>query len=417
MDLPFITSDIPPIQGVIKADYEDFIVHELPLYEPCGEGDHTYFIIEKRGLTTHQAIRDIARAIGVRPRDIGAAGNKDARGVTRQTLSVEHVPPDRLESLDLPRLEVVSVSRHRNKLRLGHLRGNRFAIKLREVDLPRLEDVRRIIATLWKIGTPNYFGPQRFGNRGDTWQIGLALLRGDFELAAAVGAGRPASGDTGRVLEARTLFDEGRYRESARAWPSGYEECRSLAAAMSRFKGDCERAMLSLDKRTLGFYVSALQSRLFNEVLARRIAEIDCVRTGDVAWKHDNGAAFLVEDGERELPRAKRFEISATGPLFGKRMKLSGGEVADLETSVLEAAGLRADELPSSGPLKCPGGRRPFRFQLQEADVKHGEDGRGAFIEIGFVLPAGCYATAVFREIQKNEVQEGPSDRGAEEKR
>ena len=416
MDLPFITSDIPPIPGVLKADYEDFIVHEVPLYEPCGEGDHTYFTIEKRGLTTHQAIRDVARALGVRPRDIGAAGNKDARGVTRQTLSVEHVPPGRIESLDLPRLEVVSVSRHRNKLRLGHLKGNRFMIKLRGVDLARTGDIRHIVARLAEIGTPNYFGPQRFGNRGDTWQIGQALLRGDFALAAAVAVGRPEAGDAGRVLEARTLFDEGRYRESARAWPSGYEECRTLAAAMIRFRGDHERALLSLDKRTLGFYVSAFQSRLFNQVLARRITEIDSVRTGDVAWKHDNGAAFLVEDAAKELPRAKRFEISATGPLYGKRMKAPGAEVAELETSVLEAAELSEDALPSSGPLRCPGGRRPFRFQLQETDIRHGEDGHGAFIEICFVLPAGCYATAVFREILKDEARGGLFDNETPEK-
>jgi tRNA pseudouridine13 synthase len=168
-NLPFLTSDISPVAGTVKGLYEDFVVEEIPLYEPCGSGDHVYFTIEKKGLTTHHAIRDIARVLGVRPRDIGSAGNKDSRGVTRQTLSVEHVDPSRLERLSLPRLSILSISRHRNKLRTGHLKGNRFAIKLRDVDENRFDDVNQVMQRLIARGAFNYYGPQRFGHRGDTW--------------------------------------------------------------------------------------------------------------------------------------------------------------------------------------------------------------------------------------------------------
>ncbi len=407
MDLPFLTSDIPPVPGTIKADYEDFVVHELPLYEPCGSGDHVYFTIEKRGLTTHQAIRDIAKALHVRPRDIGSAGNKDSRGVTRQTLSLEHADPHQVDAIRIPRLSVIAVSRHRNKLRTGHLRGNRFVIKLRNVDRSRTGDIEKVMSTMAEVGVPNYFGPQRFGNRGDTWEIGRALLMGDFDAAAAIAAGRPDASDAGRVLEARTLFDAGRYQEAMNAWPSGYGECRAISGGMHRFV-DARRAMLDLDKKTLGLYVSAFQSRLFNQILAHRISEIDAVRRGDVAWKHENGAAFLVEDATAELPRAKRFEISATGPLFGKKMKAPAFEVAEEERRVLDSSGVTPDEFPTKGPLRCIGGRRPFRFQPLDTAIREGEDERGAFLELRFDLPAGCYATAVLREICKEEPPVGP---------
>ena len=127
---PYLTADVPAVPGTLKRSYEDFVVEEVPLYEPEGEGDHVFFTIEKAGLTTHKAVADIARALGVRPRDIGLAGLKDAHAVTRQTLSVEHVDPERILALELPRIRVLSARRHRRKLRVGHLAGNRFTIRL-----------------------------------------------------------------------------------------------------------------------------------------------------------------------------------------------------------------------------------------------------------------------------------------------
>ena len=56
---------------------------------------------------------------------------KDARAVTRQWMSIEHVDPARVQALEISRLRVLSVTRHHNKLRLGHLKGNRFVIRVR----------------------------------------------------------------------------------------------------------------------------------------------------------------------------------------------------------------------------------------------------------------------------------------------
>ncbi len=411
MSLPYVVNDIDPIPGTIKGDYEDFQVEEIPLYEPCGEGDHTYVVIEKRGLTTHQAVRDIGRALGVKPQNIGVAGNKDARAVTRQTLSVEHVPLEKIEALSLPRLTVIRVSRHRNKLKIGHLWGNRFTIRLRDTDLQRLDDVERVLERLHRGGVPNYFGPQRFGNRGDTWEIGQALLIGKFSIAASLIAGRPSDEDTGAVAEARALFDAGEYNASSNAWPSGFQECVLLARGMTRHRGDAERAVKDLSKKTLGLYVSAIQSELFNRILARRIQEMDKLRDGDVAWKHENGAAFLVEDAATEQPRADRFEISPTGPMFGKRMKSPAHQVADLENEVLEGAGMKPTDFPPSGPFRCAGGRRPLRFRPEHPTAGSGEDERGEFIEVSFSLRAGCYATSVLREISKEELLSSPGFR------
>jgi tRNA pseudouridine13 synthase len=398
---PYAIPDVPAIPGTIKQHYEDFQVEEIPAYEPCGIGDHVYFLIEKRGLATPRAVRDIAKALGVRARDIGVAGMKDARGVTRQVLSLEHVDPQAVETLDIPRIAVLKVSRHRNKLRMGHLVGNRFTIKVRDTDPSRIDDIQERVQIVTRRGVPNYYGSQRFGNRGDTWQIGRALLLGEFEAAAKIIAGKPGPDDEGQVLRARELFEAGQYIESASVWPSGFNECKTLSSKMARFQDDYGRAVMGLDRKILGFYVSAYQSWLFNKVVERRIDRLDHIEEGDLAWKHDSGAVFLVESESLESPRAARFEISPTGPMYGPKMTRPKGAIAKFEDGILEQENIGLEQFPKSGPLKCPGARRSLRFKPENAVADGGEDEHGEFIRLGFSLPSGCYATSFLREIFK----------------
>ncbi|HUT77275.1 MAG TPA: tRNA pseudouridine(13) synthase TruD [Polyangia bacterium] len=348
--------DVPALPAAIKERHEDFVVEELPAYEPCGEGDHVYLRVEKRGMTTGSALRALARSLDVRPRDVGVAGQKDARGVTVQTFSIEHVDPAAAATLELPGLRVLEVARHRNKLRTGHLRGNRFAVRLREVDATRVGDVRAALAELEQKGAPNYFGPQRFGTRGDTWEVGRAALAGDFAAAA------------------RIVFGEVR-------------------------SGDPRRAILSQDRRLLSLYASAFQSYLFNNVVARRLGSLGRVGEGDLAWKHDNGAVFRVTDAAADQPRAESFEISPTGPMYGRRMTEPGGEQGALEAEILAGAEITADAFPASGPFQCAGGRRPLRDRPEGACAEAGVDEHGPFIEVRFGLDPGCYATVVLAEI------------------
>src|SRR5687768_8308956 len=165
MNLPFLTKDFPSIGGVIKQRPEDFFVQELPLYEPTGEGEHVYCEIQKIGMTTFDAVDRIARALNVSAYDIGFAGMKDAQAVTRQLLSIRGTTEAAVMGLKIPNLTVQWAARHGNKLRLGHLSANRFAIKIREVNPTDVVKLRPVLDVLEKRGMPNYFGEQRFGRR------------------------------------------------------------------------------------------------------------------------------------------------------------------------------------------------------------------------------------------------------------
>jgi tRNA pseudouridine13 synthase len=156
----------------------------------------------------------------------------------------------------------------------------------------------------------------------------------------------------------------------------------------------------------VGFSVSAYQSHLFNAVLAERLLGLDRVLAGDLAFLHDTGRIVPVRDAGAEQPRAERFLLSATGPIVGHTMAEPAEEAAAIERRILAVEGVRVADLPRSGPLKCVGGRRPLRFQPSDSLVETGEDDLGAFLELRFTLPRGCYATVLLREVCKDALRE-----------
>jgi len=336
---PFLTSDVPGIGGKIRSVPEDFQVDERPLYLPCGEGEHLYVTITKRGLSTPDLVRHLSSTLGVKAQAIGVAGLKDARAVTTQMVSLQGVTPEQISRLkvDDTILNVQILGRHRNRLRTGHHAGNHFRLVIRQVAEHAVDSVPAILHQLSTRGVPNYFGPQRQGKRGDNYAVGAAILH-----------------DTHR------------------------------------------REKMNRAKRI--WYLNTYQSFLFNRMLARRITQIDRLFVGDWATKLENGACFLVEDAEREQPRADRFEISPTGILFGSRASWASGEPGRIEEAVITEAGTTKDLLIAAAK-SCGfrGERRALRIPLTELEWSLGGD----VLILSFSLPPGAYATSVLREVMK----------------
>jgi tRNA pseudouridine13 synthase len=392
--LPFLTAGHAGIGGRIKVKPEDFVVEEIPLYAPSGAGQHVYACLEKRGLSTPQAVSAVARALGVPAGAIGYAGLKDARAITRQVISIDGVQPAQVEALDLPGIQILWVNRHRNKLKTGHLAGNRFTLRVRDVSRDILPAAEAVLDELRRRGVPNYFGEQRFGGRGNTHRLGAALLRGDAQAFLSEYLGRPQPGERADAQAARSAFDAGDYAAALAQWPPSLRDERRVLAALARH-GNVEQALRALDKKLRGLFISAYQSHLFNRLLAQRIQTLDRLQSGDVAFIHASGAAFVVQDAALEQPRADRFEISPSGPLFGPKCLLAEGVPGQQERAALEESGLSLAEFRLPG-LKFKGARRPFRIPLADGQVGW-DDG----LMIGFRLPPGSYATGVLREVMK----------------
>src|SRR5882724_10476175 len=373
MALPYLTHDIPGIGGTIKNRAEDFFVQELPLYEPSGEGEHVYAEFQKVGLSTFDAIEQIGRALYVSTRDIGYAGLKDARAITRQIFSIPNTTEEAVMKLKLPNIEPLWAARHGNKLRLGHLAGNRFAIKVRDVNATDVVKLSPLVEILKTRGMPNYFGEQRFGRRGDNHLLGAALVRGDDEGLLKVLLGTPTEADDSQAMGARKAFDRGDLQQAMRLYPrsSGMER-RILHRLMKT--ADAKAAVRAIDDKLRRLWISALQSELFNQVLAQRIDSIDRLVDGDLAWKHENGACFAVESAEVEQPRAATFEISPTGPLLGYRMTLPAGKALEIEETIFNEYHLSPGDFRVEGRLRVKGARRPLRVQPKDVEVAGGVD-------------------------------------------
>ncbi|HLX62433.1 MAG TPA: tRNA pseudouridine(13) synthase TruD [Planctomycetota bacterium] len=356
--LPHLCPPWPGAHGILyKESPEDFVVEELPLYEPSGTGTHTWMWIEKRGLTTHAAARTLAQKLGKNPADAGIAGLKDAHAITRQWISFEHVTQsaDELRAISDEKLRVLNVTRHGNKLRMGHLRGNRFSIHLKlagEMPGPQalFERVQFGFDELKRRGIPNYFGEQRFGNTGANPALGKMLVLGDDKAFHA-----------------------------------------AMAAA-----GQARQAQ---DRRIRNLLVNAFQSELFNRVLAARLPAFSALKVGDLAWLHRNGAVFKIyseEEARREQSRADAHEISPSGPVFGPKMAQPEGLPSELETRILHEAGVTLADFGRKEAERQPGARRPLRiFFLEEPHAEIEHDG----VLLRFALPSGSYATVVLDEI------------------
>lgn len=166
----------PSANGVIKRTPEHFYVEELLDFDPCGHGEHLYLQIEKLGLNTQMLARQLASLFRLREMDVGYAGLKDRHAVTRQWFSL-YLPKIEEAALQqalaqlaqVQQLKLLEHGRHTQKLRRGAHAGNRFCLRLVELDateqdlLPRLQSIA-------SAGVPNYFGPQRFGFDGQNLQ-------------------------------------------------------------------------------------------------------------------------------------------------------------------------------------------------------------------------------------------------------
>lgn len=346
--LPYYTSDVPGIGGRLRATLDDFQVEEIPAYMPCGQGDHVYLWIEKRQMTTAVLVASIAKALDIRESDIGVAGMKDKFAVTRQMLSLPPpITPEKALALRVEGALIHSATRHGNKLKTGHLRGNRFLLRVREMDVDPTEALTRcnsILAALAQSpGAPNWYGAQRFGRDEQNARIGKELVTKTIPIGSRSPRGR---------------------------------------------------------QRRL--YISAYQSQLFNDFLAERMNDdlYAKVIEGDVLQKRDSGGMFVSEDVVAEQSRLDRNELAISGPMFGHHMKQAAAETvaSKRELALLEREGIDLQSFSHLGKL-ANGTRRALSVLLEGAEAMAGDD----WLDLRFSLPSGSYATSIMREVIKGE--------------
>lgn len=329
----------PLATGVLRASPEDFRVDEILGFEPGGEGPHALLRVRKRGANTEWVARELARAAGCKPFDVGFAGLKDRNAVTTQAFTVPRGKRTAEEFVGLSGegYEVIAAAAHQRKLPRGALEGNRFEITVRDVSGDP-GAMRERVEAIADGGVPNYFGPQRFGRE---------------------------AGNLAQVMRAAATLAAG--------------------GARSARRGNSEQ----------GFMLSAARSVVFNAILGERVRRGNWNRLlpGDVANLDGRGSVFAVPEVDAALERrCTVLDVHPTGPLPGGGEPLSTGAVRELEERVAaefpEALSVIASERMNTE-------RRALRLRVR--DLEH--ECADGVLRLRFALSAGSFATAVLREI------------------
>ncbi len=339
---------------LFTATAREFSVEEVPLYPFSGEGEHIVLKIRKKELTTWEMVTLLSNHLGVPKREIGYAGLKDKHAITLQYISIPRKYESRIKEFKHRNIKILQEYIHNRKIRVGHLKGNRFWIRLKRVQSLQRDMIESVLAWIEEYGMPNYFGVQRFGNSGNNYLEGKAIVDGELKVR---------------------------------------------------------------DKKRREFLISAYQSYLFNQWLVKRIeistllesfqtSEVEKIAAlpkgslqkcskqkhffklleGDLFMHYPFGKIFY-EELEIAQERFLKRDIAPTGLITGKRVKRSIDEAYQLEKDydiIMNAIGSRR-----------------YAWIFPEIYEKRYIP-ESAWYELSFYLPKGAYATVLVDFLKGN---------------
>ena len=333
---------------IFNSSPRDFTVEEIPLYEFSGQGEHLVLKVRKKEMTTWEMLDVLSNHVGIRRRDMGYAGLKDKHAMTIQYVSVMATHEEKLKVFTHDKIKILETFRHNNKIRVGHLKGNRFNIRLKKVLGVQKNKLDSVLKWIKQNGVPNYFGNQRFGTDGNNWVDGKKLIDGKL-----------------KIRDRKTKeFLMGSYQSYLfNGWLSKRMELNLL---LEKFTEEETEQVMKLPAGSLKG--TKKQAHFFKLV------------EGDVMMHYPYGRLFNVENMEEEAERFVAKDIAPAGLLPGTKTKISEGIAGFIEA-------------PFAEEMNLNGTRRYAWIQVTEIKKNYVEE--KAQYELSFVLPKGCYATNV----------------------
>ena len=357
-----------PIACYFRPSVRDFVVREIPLYEPSGAGEHLIVLVRKKELSTFEMVEILSNTLGLKSAQIGYAGLKDKHATTYQYLSIPRSFESKLSacsaSLNERGIKVLEHRAHTNKLRVGHLRGNSFFMRLKKLTPLEAQKAINALEVLKDSGFANYFGDQRFGRDGQNYQEGEKILENlritrDKKIARFLLSAYQSHLFNLWLLERmrlRAMIETCSPRELARS-ARGYGVLDCVL---------CDEGVLCALKE---------QEQFFK------------LLRGDVAVHYPYGRAFVIDDVGIESARFSKRQIAPSGALCGKKLISAQGVALEIERAFVDTR------------LREAGSRRYAWVWAQ--DVAYTYKPEVAQMELEFALPKGSYAT-IFLETLLN---------------
>jgi tRNA pseudouridine13 synthase len=326
----------PDVNASIRSEAAHFQVEEELGFEPCGEGEHCFLLIQKTGENTEAVARKLARFASVPAKMVSYSGLKDRNAITTQWFGVHLPKRDRFDWTEInePGLKVLQQTWHRKKLRRGVHQINRFQITITNLSSP-CDEITHRLEKIKATGVPNYFGEQRFGFDGQN------------------------------LVHAEELLLK-------------------------------EKAVKKRHLRSM--YLSSARSLLFNSVLSARVTQGNWNQAveGDLMILEGTESFFPCDmEDETIKPRLDALNLHPSGPLWGKGGALPGTEVLAIEKKVLEdfqpiCQALEKNDLSMQ--------RRSLRLAVNDLHWEFSDQDQDA-LTLRFSLRRGGFATAVLKEL------------------
>lgn len=375
MNLSFASTH-SPIGFYFKQSPRDFVVEEIPLYSFGGEGAHLILKIRKKSLTTFEMLKILSAHLGIKESEIGYAGLKDKNALSIQYISLpRHLAAPKIESFSHSNIKILSATYHNNKIKLGHLKGNQFFIRIKKLNSFNAQKILEVCSRVAQVGIPNYFSYQRFGKESDNYRLGLEIIEGKRKI---------------RNKKIQNFLISAYQSYLFNQWLSLRIDISHLIATTAP----------NLLSKALKFYLSCDEIPLeFHDIayckMLQKQPHFFKIFYGDFLCHYPFGKNFILDETSDLIAESGRFmrkETAITGLLSGKKAKASEKEAGFLESKFLDSR------------IKSVGQRRyawifpenlSFYYKEQEAQG-----------EMNFFLPKGAYATNLLREIAHREIIE-----------
>lgn len=340
---------------LFRKNSQNFVVNEIPLYEFSGEGEHLVVKVRKKDMDTWQMIEIIAKHLGIPKKEIGYAGLKDKDSMSMQYISIFAKHETKLSTFEDNKIKVLSTTRHNNKIKLGHLKGNHFKIKLKKVLGINKDKLDSALEWISKNGVPNYFGTQRFGTTKDNYLEGKDIIDGKKKM---------------RNKKIKDFLIRSYQSYLFNQWLSFRIE---ISLLLEKFSEEETEKSLNLAEGSL---LNTKEQPHFLKLLE-----------GDTMMHYPYGKIFNIEDKLKEATRFTTKDISLTGALYGKTTNLNQSPSQIIE-----------DKFRYKIPLIE---QRRYAWVFPE-EIKKEYIPEKAHYEFSFFLPKGSYATNVINVLNPN---------------
>lgn len=426
-----------PISCYFAHSARDFVVQEIPLYAFSGSGEHRILKVRKKNLTTFELLSIIAKAFNLPPKSIGYAGLKDKHATTTQYLSLPAKSSQNFHAI-FERLakeyeiKLLDSTLHSNKLRLGHLKGNRFFVRLKKLNLTNATKLESTLAHIAHNGFPNFFGFQRFGINGDNYLLGLSLSqRKNAQISpylSLLAQLHPSLANPQNPLfhtkrYSRTMQEffissyqsflfngwlQARIQLSAWAREFSPKELQQLAQHYGKLESqDPLKSPTNLES-TFETSLQSAQNACIATLCARFLQSLPkvaleslCAQSqaftlleGDLCCHYPYGKLFTLDSAtQAECERFSQQGFSPTGALSGQNLKAPSTLAGQLEQSFIS-------------PIPAPSSRRYAWVWASEVEFCYKPEVAQA--ELHFSLPSGAYATSFLEQVLKRSLAPNP---------